>query len=56
MKLSAPTVPVFWIAVVMVLVAVLDALNVIPALPVPSFWLAVGGFALLALATLLKGL
>ena len=56
MKLSAPTVPVFWIAVVMVLIAILVVSNVLPALPVPAFWIAVAGFALLALGTMLKGL
>ena len=56
MKLSAPTVPVFWIAVALVLVAVLIVLGVVPHFGVSTFWLAVGGFVLLALANLMKGL
>lgn len=56
MKLSAPTVPVFWIAVILVLLAVLAVLGVIPALPVPAFWLAVTGFVVLALGNLLTGI
>ena len=56
MKLSAPKVVTFWIAVILALLGVLAFLGSIPALSGIAFWLVVAGFVLLALANLMKGL
>jgi hypothetical protein len=55
MNLSAPTQPVFIIAVILALVALLMFLGVF-AIGVPSFWIMTVAFALLAVACLVKGL
>ena len=56
MNLSAPTMPVFLIAVALFVLALLGHFAVIPALVVYKFWLAIGAFVVLALGNLLKGL
>jgi hypothetical protein len=58
MKVSAPKVITWWIAVILGVVGVCLQLEVfsLPALTPYIFWLPVVGLALLALATLLKDL
>jgi hypothetical protein len=56
MNLSAPTLPVFLIAVALFLLALLGHFAVIPAIAVYKFWLAIGAFVVLALGNLLKGM
>lgn len=56
MNLSAPTLPVFLIAVVLFVLALLGHFAVIPAIAVYKFWLAIGAFVVLAAGNLLKGL
>ena len=56
MKLSAPKVITFWIAVILALLGVLAAQGVIAGLAGYAFWLVVAGFILLALANLVKDL
>ncbi len=56
MKLNAPKQITFIISVILVLIAVLVVLGVAPALPIKAFWLAVGGYTLLALACWLPNL
>ena len=56
MKLSAPKVIVWWIALVLVVVGLLTQLSVIPAFfNGMAFWAALAGYVLLFLGTLLKG-
>lgn len=56
MKLSAPKVVVWWIALVLAVVGLLTQLNVIPAFfPGMAYWVSLAGYVLLFLGTLLKG-
>jgi hypothetical protein len=56
MKLSAPTQPVFLIALALAVLSLLGFLGVVTALAGYSFWLMAAGYAVLALACLLKGM
>jgi hypothetical protein len=56
MKLSAPQVVTFWIAVVLAIVGVLAYLGTIPGFSTYAFALVVAGFVVLALGNLVKGM
>lgn len=56
MKLSAPKVVTFWIAVILAVLGVLASQGYIPGLSGYAFWLVVAGFVLLALGNLVKDL
>jgi hypothetical protein len=56
MNLSAPTVPVFLIAVIIALLALIGHFVTIPFVTIYGFWLAMVAFAVLAVGCLLKGL
>jgi hypothetical protein len=56
MKLSAPTVMVFWIAVILGVLGFIGTLTTIPFVSAYAFWFVFAGFALLALAVVTKGL
>lgn len=56
MNLSAPTLPVWVIAVILGGIGILSKLTVIPSVTPYAFWLVVIGFLLLVLGTLLKKL
>jgi len=59
MRLNPPTVFVFLISLVLVTVAVLSHLNIIPVpfkIPNQNFWLAVGGYIVLMIGNLVRGL
>ena len=56
MKLSAPKVITWWIAVIIGVLGILGTLTNIPIASANSFWFVAVAFILLALATLLKGL
>ena len=56
MKLSAPTVTVFWIAVVLGVLGFIGKLATISFVSANAFWFVFAGFALLAIAVLTKGL
>jgi hypothetical protein len=56
MKLSAPKMITFWIAVILAVLGVLASEGIVPGLSGYAFWLVVAGFVLLALGNLLKGL
>lgn len=56
MKLNSPKLVTWWISVVLGALAILAALNVVPAIAPFAVWLAVVGLALLAVATVFKGL
>ena len=55
MKLSAPKAIVFWIAVVLAVVALLMALGVLSLGFISAAWLALIAFVLLMLGNVLKG-
>ena len=56
LKLSAPTVVTFWIAVILAILGLLAFLGTISALTGYAFWLVAAGFVLLALGNLMKNL
>jgi hypothetical protein len=56
MNLSAPTMPVFLIACVLFVLALLGHIAVIPFVTLYKFWFAIIAFVVLALGNLLKGM
>ena len=56
MKLSAPKVTTFVVAVILALVAILGLSGTIPIVSGNTFWVMTIAFALLALGCLFKGL
>ena len=56
LKLSAPKVVTFWIAVILALLGVLASQGFLSGFADYAVWLVVAGFVLLALATLFKDL
>jgi protein-S-isoprenylcysteine O-methyltransferase Ste14 len=56
MRLNAPTQVVWVIALILGIVGVLATLTTIPVItPALGFWLVVAGWALLVIATVLRG-
>ena len=56
MNLSAPTMPIFVIACILFLLALIGHFVVIPVVTMYQFWLAIIAFVVLALGNLLKGM
>ncbi|MFP3854172.1 MAG: hypothetical protein ACLFWD_07760 [Anaerolineales bacterium] len=56
MRLSAPKVTTWWIAVVLGVLGLVGHLGTVDILSEYSFWLVAAGFILLVLATLLNDL
>ena len=56
LNLSAPTVPVFVVSLVIVAIAILMVLGVVPTYGLPTFWVAVVGYVVLLLGNLLKNM
>lgn len=56
MRMNPPTVAVFWICIVLAIVAVVSHRYEIPVLSRFSFWILLAAFVLLALGTMLPGL
>ena len=56
LKLSAPSQIVWIIALILGIVGLLGALGIITALGVYAFWLVVAGWALLLIATIVRGM
>lgn len=55
MNLNAPTQAVFWIAVILVVIAVIGSFVAIPFISAYAFWIAVVGFIVLAVGCVMKG-
>ena len=55
MNLSAPSQAVFWIAVVIAVLAIVSTFVVIPLVSQYAFWVAILAFVVLAGGTLMKG-
>ncbi len=55
MTLNAPTQIVYFIALVIAIIALLMFLNVITFIPVAAFWVMTLAYVVLAVACLLKG-
>jgi len=56
MKLSAPKVITWWIAVVLGVLGLLGQMAIVPALGAYAFWFVAAGLAVLALGALIKDL
>jgi len=56
MKLSAPKVVTFWIAVILAVLGLLAQQGALSALSAYAFWLVVLGFVVLAIGVLMKGM
>ena len=56
MKLSAPQVITWWIALIVGVIGIIAYLVTIPVLTGIAFWLVAIAFVLLLVATLIKGL
>ena len=54
MKLSAPKVVTFWIAVALAVLGLLASQGVLSGLASYAFWLVVAGFVVLALGNLMR--
>jgi hypothetical protein len=55
MKLSAPSVLIFVISLVIAVIAALTALGTIALIPIASVWIMAVGYAVLAAGCLFKG-
>lgn len=55
MNLSAPTVPVFVISLILAVLAVLGVFANIPFVTAYAFWIAIAAYVVLAIGTLMKG-
>ena len=56
MNLSAPTMPVFIIAVVLAALAIIGKLTAVAFITANGFWLAIAAFVVLAIGNVAKGL
>jgi hypothetical protein len=56
MKLTPPKVVTWWVAVILGVLALLGHFNTIAGLAPYTFWFAIAGLALLAIACLVKNL
>ena len=56
LKLSAPSQIVWIIALILGIIGILGFLAIITALSTYAFWLVVAGWALLLIATLMRGM
>lgn len=56
MKLTPPKNITWWIAVILGVLGLLGTITTIPLVSANAFWFVLVGLALLALATLIKGL
>jgi len=55
MNLSAPTMPVFIISVILAVLALIGHFVVIPYVTLYGFWLALAAYVVLAVGCLMKG-
>ena len=53
--LSAPTIPVFWISVVLAVLALIGHFTVIQFVTMNQFWIAIAAYVVLFLGNVLKG-
>lgn len=56
MKLTAPSQALFLVSLILAALAVIGVFVVIPVVSAHAFWFAVGGYAVLAIACLMKGM
>jgi len=56
MKLSAPKVITWWVAVILGVLGLLGQMAIVPALGANAFWFVTAGLVVMALGTLIKDL
>lgn len=56
MRLSAPTIIVFLISIVIAILGVLAGLGIFAIIPISAFWLVTIAYVVLAVACLFKGI
>lgn len=56
MRLSAPKIVTWWIAIALGAIGLLGGLGIVPEIGIYAFWLVTAGLVLLVLATALKDL
>jgi hypothetical protein len=55
MNLSAPTIVFFVLSLIVAIVGVLEAVGVLTFIPLASVWIVTIGYAILAIACLIRG-
>ncbi|MEM8863550.1 MAG: hypothetical protein AAGD96_35025 [Chloroflexota bacterium] len=55
MKLSAPTQPIFLIAVALAVLAIVGSIVTVPYLTAYGFWILLAAFVILVLGNIMKG-
>jgi hypothetical protein len=55
MTLSAPTQVVFWISVILAIIALVGFFVVVPYVTAYAFWIAIAAYVVLALGCLMRG-
>lgn len=56
MRLSAPTKSIFWISVLLAVIALINQYRTIPLLSPFAFWILFGAYFLLFLGSVFKGI
>jgi hypothetical protein len=56
MNLSAPTLPIFVVSLVLAILALIGHFVVIPFITIYQFWIAIVAYAVLCVGCLLKGM
>lgn len=56
MNLSAPTLPIFVVSLVLAILALIGHFVVIPFVTIYQFWIAIVAYAVLCVGCLLKGM
>lgn len=56
MTLNAPTKIVLLISLAVAIIAIISLFNVIPAIPIPAFWLMTLAYVVLTLSCMVRGL
>jgi hypothetical protein len=55
MNLSAPTQAIFWISLILAILALIGYFVVVPFLTLYAFWIAIAAYVVLAAGCLMKG-
>ena len=55
MNLSAPTQAIFWISLILAILALIGFFATVPYLTAYAFWLAIAGYVVLAAGCMMKG-
>jgi hypothetical protein len=56
MRLSAPTIPIFYLSAALFILALVGHFVVIPFVSIYQFWIAIAAYVVLAAGNVLKGM